>query len=194
MPASDCRPTAQIVLGLSRLVPRKGFDVLIRAVADLVPTHPDVVLVLAGSGRDRGRLERLARPRTARRCASWVGSPTRTWPRCTGWRTSSRWCAASRWFGLEQEGFGIVFLEAAAAGVPQVAGASGGAHEAVVDGVTGTVVRDPRSPAAVARALAALLDHPERRARFAAAGRLRVEAELTYDVLARRLADALAAV
>ena len=43
----------------------------------------------------------------------------------------------NRWFGLEQEGFGIVFLEAAAAGVPQLAGDSGGSHEAVIDGVTG---------------------------------------------------------
>jgi phosphatidyl-myo-inositol dimannoside synthase len=100
----------------------------------------------------------------------------------------------SRWVGLEQEGFGIVFLEAAAAGVPQVAGSSGGAHEAVVDGVTGTVVREPRSVAGVRRAIAALLDHPERRTRFADAGRRRVEQELTYDVLARRLADALATV
>ena len=49
----------------------------------------------------------------------------------------------NRWLGLEQEGFGIVFLEAAAAGVPQVAGASGGAGEAVVDGETGLVVRRP---------------------------------------------------
>ena len=183
----------QVVLGLSRLVPRKGFDVLIRAVADLVPTRPDVVLVLAGSGRDRGRLERLA----ARR-----GAPVRFLGRVAdedlaevhGLADVFAMVCRSRWFGLEQEGFGIVFLEAAAAGVPQVAGASGGAHEAVVDGVTGTVVRDPRSSGAVERSIAALLDHPERQARFAAAGRLRVADELTYDGLARRLADALAAV
>ena len=49
-------------------------------------------------------------------------------------------CCRSRWGGLEQEGFGIVFLEAAAAGVPSVAGDSGGAAEAVVDGETGVVV------------------------------------------------------
>jgi phosphatidyl-myo-inositol dimannoside synthase len=182
-----------IVLGLSRLVPRKGFDVVIRAVADLVPLHPDVVLVLAGSGRDRGRLERLAERHGAP--VRFVGRiPDEDLAEVHGLADVFAMVCRSRWFGLEQEGFGIVFLEAAAAGVPQVAGASGGAHEAVIDGVTGTVVRDPRSSAAVARSLAALLDHPERRARFAAAGRARVEAELTYDVLARRLADALAAV
>jgi phosphatidyl-myo-inositol dimannoside synthase len=183
----------QVVVGLSRLVPRKGFDVLIRAVADLVPTHPDIVLALAGSGRDRGRLERLALRHGAP--VRFLGRvPDADLAEVHGLADVFAMVCRSRWFGLEQEGFGIVFLEAAAAGVPQVAGASGGAHEAVVDGVTGTVVRDPRSAAAVARSVAALLDHPDRRARFAAAGRARVEAELTYDVLARRLADALAAV
>ena len=59
----------------------------------------------------------------------------------------------NRWGGLEQEGFGIVFAEAAAAGVPQVAGRSGGAHEAVVDGVTGVVVDHPRRANEVAGAV-----------------------------------------
>ena len=63
----------------------------------------------------------------------------------------------NRWGGLEQEGFGIVFLEAAACGVPQVAGASGGAAEAVVDGETGLVVDPPEDVDAVAEALASLL-------------------------------------
>ena len=63
----------------------------------------------------------------------------------------------NRWLGLEQEGFGIVFLEAAAAGVAQVAGASGGAGEAVVDGETGLVVRRPTDVGAVARAIGRLL-------------------------------------
>src|SRR6202007_522830 len=76
----------------------------------------------------------------------------------------------NRWGGLEQEGFGIVFLEAAAAGVPQVAGHSGGAHEAVVDGETGFVVDDePRAEHALAR----LLQDEALRARLGAAGRAR---------------------
>ena len=67
----------------------------------------------------------------------------------------------NRWFGLEQEGFGIVFLEAAAAGVPQIAGDSGGAPEAVLDGVTGLVVRRPEDPGALAEALRTLLADPD---------------------------------
>ena len=73
-------------------------------------------------------------------------------------------CCRDRWFGLEQEGFGIVFLEAAAAGVAPVAGRSGGADEAVVDGETGLVVDRTRGPGSRWRAaLARLLDDSELR-------------------------------
>ena len=97
----------------------------------------------------------------------------------------------SRWGGLEQEGFGIVFLEAAAAGVPQVAGQSGGSAEAVVDGETGLVVGDPGDVDAVTRALGALLDDPSRRAAMGRAARERAEREFAYEVLVERLAGAL---
>ena len=97
----------------------------------------------------------------------------------------------NRWLGLEQEGFGIVFLEAAACAVPQVAGASGGAAEAVVDGETGLVVDPPEDVQAVAGAIDSLLADPERARALGQAARRRVEAELTYDALAARLGDAL---
>jgi phosphatidylinositol alpha-1,6-mannosyltransferase len=97
----------------------------------------------------------------------------------------------NRWLDLEQEGFGIVFLEAAAAGVPQVAGRSGGADEAVIDGETGLVVGDPGDPGAVAHALRQLLMDDDRRTRMGRAARARVEESFGYGFLARRLADAL---
>ena len=161
------------MLGLSRLVPRKGFDRLIDAVGRLAPAHPDLVLAIAGSGRDRARLERRAERR---------GAPVRflgrvsddDLPQVHGAADVFAMICRNRWLGLEQEGFGIVFLEAAACGVPQLAGASGGSHEAVVDGVTGVVVRRPRSAGDVTRALAPLLDHPERRTRLGCAARDRV--------------------
>jgi phosphatidylinositol alpha-1,6-mannosyltransferase len=99
----------------------------------------------------------------------------------------------NRWAGLEQEGFGIVFLEAAACGVPQVAGDSGGAAEAVDDGVTGLVVRHPDDPREVAAAFERLLDDPLGRAHMALAGRDRAVAEFSYDVLAHRLGVSLGA-
>jgi phosphatidylinositol alpha-1,6-mannosyltransferase len=186
-------PDAMVVLGLSRLVPRKGFDVLLRAAADLRRSHPDLQVVIAGAGRDRARLERIAARSGAP--ARFVGRVSDDdLPRLHGCVDVFAMLCRNRWLGLEQEGFGIVFLEAAAAGVPQLAGASGGSHEAVVDGVTGSVVGRPRSVAETGRVLATLLDHPERRHRLGAAGRDRVECELTYDVLAGRLAEAIATV
>ena len=97
----------------------------------------------------------------------------------------------NRWAGLEQEGFGIVFVEAAACGVPQVAGASGGAAEAVVDGVTGFVIDDPEDVQAAADAFATLLDDPVRRAEMGRESRRRAVEEFTYDVLSRQLGETL---
>ena len=100
-------------------------------------------------------------------------------------------CCRDRWFGLEQEGFGIVFLEAAATGVAQIAGRSGGSDEAVVDGQTGLVVDRPQDSAAVAAELARLLDDPELRQRLGNQARRRAVSEFDYDKLARRLHEAL---
>ena len=97
----------------------------------------------------------------------------------------------NRWGGLEQEGFGIVFVEAAASGTPQLAGRSGGSHEAVVDGETGYVV-NPKSISEATSALMKMLDDAPLRARLGAAGRERCVTELSYDVLARTLSTTLA--
>jgi phosphatidyl-myo-inositol dimannoside synthase len=180
----------RLVVSVSRLVPRKGMDVLVRAAARLAPERPDLTVAIAGSGRDRARLERLV---------ARSGAPVRFLGRVPDERLPALYGSAdvfamlcrNRWAGLEQEGFGIVFLEAAACGVPQVAGDSGGAAEAVVDGETGLVVHDPDDSQAVAAALARLLDDDGLRRRLGTAARTRAAAELSYDILAERLAKAL---
>ena len=179
-------PDAPVILGLSRLVPRKGFDVLIDAGAVLAQRHPTLQIVIAGSGRDRSRLERRAR-----RC----GSPVRFLGRFDDDALPSMLASADvfamlcrdRWGGLEQEGFGIVFLEAAAAGVPSVAGRSGGSAEAVEDGVTGLVVDHPNDVGEVVAALDRLLGDAALRSRLGRAGRERAETDFTYDRLAVQL-------
>jgi phosphatidylinositol alpha-1,6-mannosyltransferase len=95
-------------------------------------------------------------------------------------------CCRDRWAGIEAEGFGIVFLEAAACAVPAVAGRSGGAHEAVVAGETGYVV-EPRDIRAVRSALGELFADPERRSRMGRAARERAVREYSYDRLVARL-------
>jgi phosphatidylinositol alpha-1,6-mannosyltransferase len=182
-----------LVVSVSRLVPRKGMDVLIEAANRLAPSYPDLTLVIAGDGRQRGRLERLAaRSPLHVRVLGRVGDDDRA--ALLGAADVFVMACRNRWFGLEQEGFGIVFLEAAAAGVPQIAGASGGAPEAVLHGVTGLVVDHPEDPGEVAEAVRALLADPTRRRRMGRAARARVVESFNTGVLASRLADALAGV
>ena len=129
-----------LVVSVSRLVPRKGMDVLIDAAVRLRPDVPDLTVAIAGRGRDSDRLAgRVAEYSAPVRLLGGVSDADL--PRLVGAADVFAMLCRNRWLGLEQEGFGIVFLEAAAAGVPQVAGRSGGAGEAVEDGVTGLVVR-----------------------------------------------------
>ena len=98
----------------------------------------------------------------------------------------------NRWGGLEQEGFGIVFIEAASCGIPQVAGDSGGAAEAVEHGwVPGLVIDDPENVQSVADAYEQLLNNDDLRASMAARSRQRIESDFAYDVLAQRLGETL---
>ncbi|CAN5740106.1 glycosyltransferase family 4 protein [soil metagenome] len=180
----------EVVVAISRLVPRKGFDVAIRAVAALRARRPDLVLAVAGGGRDERRLRRLAAELDAP--VQFLGRVSHDdLPRLYGCGDVFTMACRTRWGGLEQEGFGIVFVEAAACGVPQVAGESGGAAEAVQHGRTGLVVSEPDDWRPVAEAIETLLDDPAMRARMAKASRDRAVSEFSYDVLARRLGESL---
>jgi phosphatidylinositol alpha-1,6-mannosyltransferase len=182
----------RLITSVSRLVPRKGMDVLVRAAAQLAATgdHDDLTVAIAGSGRDRHRLDRLIE-RTGAPVRMMGRIPDRDLPDFYACGDIFAVCCRSRWGGLEQEGFGIVFLEAAASGIPSVAGESGGAAEAVVDGVSGSVVADPSDVDQVAAALGKLLDDPDLRRRQGEAARHRAVEEFSYEVLAARLRDAL---
>lgn len=183
-------PGGPLVVSVSRLVPRKGMDVLIEATSRLARTRPGLTLAIAGGGRDRDRLERLVNRFDAPvRFLGRVGDDDL--PGLYGCGDVFAMVCRNRWAGLEQEGFGIVFMEAAACAVPQVAGDSGGAADAVADGETGVVVRRPTDPAAVALALAGLIDRPEHVRRQGELARRRAVAEFSYDTLAARLDAAL---
>jgi len=93
---------------------------------------------------------------------------------------------------LEQEGFGIVFVEAAATGVAQIAGRSGGSHEAVQNGVTGFVVADSRSDDLLAKAIRTLMVDDDRRRAFARASRVAAVERFDWNILAARLSTELA--
>ncbi|MFZ9924048.1 MAG: glycosyltransferase family 4 protein [Ilumatobacteraceae bacterium] len=190
---------APLVVGVSRLVPRKGFDVAIRAVARLASAARDsgdasglaeITMLIGGTGREHARLQALI---------TELDAPVRLLGRVSdadlpalyGCADAFLMLCRNRWAGLEQEGFGIVFAEAAACAVPQIAGDSGGAADAVVDGVTGYVVSNPGSVDDVAERLSFLLKDANVRTRMGMAARARAVAEFDYSVLAARLANAL---
>lgn len=180
-----------VVASVSRLVHRKGMDVVVEAARRLAPSFPGLVVAIAGDGRQAGALAgQVAASKAPVRLLGRISEEEKV--DLLGAADVFVMACRNRWFGLEQEGFGIVFLEAAAAGVPQVAGDSGGAAEAVADGVTGLVVGRPEDPGEVAGALRRLLaDEPLRR-RMGDAARRRATTFFDYDRLAPRLAEALA--
>lgn len=179
-----------VVASVNRLVPRKGMDLLIDAVAEASQERPQLRLMIGGSGRSFDALQKQASDAGARvDVLGRLDDPDV--PLLYGAADMMAMLCHDRWRGLEQEGFGIVFLEAAAAGLPQIAGRSGGAAEAVVDGVTGVVIDDPTSTSSVARALIGLVDSVDLRHSLGSAARTRACETFDYDVLAARLQQAI---
>jgi phosphatidylinositol alpha-1,6-mannosyltransferase len=165
---------------VSRFVPRKGQERLIKAVARL---DTDVEVLLVGKGRSEEKLRKLA---------SSLGVSVRfevdvPWSVLPGmYQQMDVFCMAckSRWAGLEFEGLGLVFLEAASSGVPVLAGDSGGAPETVLPGETGFVVADVD---AIVEALEILLADPSAARRMGAEGRRFVEKNFTWERVIERL-------
>ena len=173
---------------ISRLVPRKGQDVLIAAMPQIRAAHPDAVLFLVGSGRDQARLQRLVQRAGVGEHVVMTGSaPTRELPAYYAATDIFAMPCRTRKRGLDVEGLGMVYLEAAATGKPVVAGNSGGAPEAVINGETGFVVADPRSVQAVAEPIIRLLNDTALAARLGGRGREWVREQWTW----RRQADLL---
>ena len=180
----------ELVVGVSRLVPRKGFDTLIRAAAALAPSRPHLRVVIGGKGRDAERLQKLIAQTHAP--VTMLGRVAdEDLPALYGCADISAMLCRSRWGGLEQEGFGIVFSEAAACGVPQLAGQSGGSAEAVEHGVTGVVLDEPSNVAKVARAINELLSNKDQLVAMSGASRQRALRDFDYEVLAAKLATVL---
>ena len=181
---------AELIVGISRLVPRKGFDLLIRAIARLAIEFPKLRLIVGGDGRDRARLERIARELMSP--TTFLGRVSDDdLPKLYGCADINAMLCRSRWMGLEQEGFGIVFAEAAACGVPQIAGRSGGASDAVDHNITGLIVEDPTRVDDVVSSLRRLLVDKSQLLKMGQASRLRAENLFDYDKLALKLGQVL---
>lgn len=181
-----------VVVCVSRLVPRKGQDVLVRALPRVQRLAPGTALLCVGGGPDASRLRRLAAEHGVGDDVVLTGSvPWRELPAHYDAGDVFAMPCRTRLGGLEVEGLGIVFLEASATGLPVVAGRSGGSPDAVQDGVTGHLV-DGRSVDQVADAVAGLLLDRDRARAMGRAGRDWVARQWRWDVLAQRLRALLA--
>ncbi|HEY3708997.1 MAG TPA: glycosyltransferase family 4 protein [Amycolatopsis sp.] len=182
------RPT---VVCVSRLVPRKGQDMLIRALPGLRERVPDAALLIVGGGPYRKHLTQLADELGVAEHVVITGSvPWSELPAHYNAGDVFAMPARTRGKGLDVEGLGIVYLEASATGLPVVAGTSGGAPEAVLDEVTGHVV-DGRDVGQLRETLAALLTDPVRARRMGEAGRDWVKENWRWDTMAARLSGLL---
>lgn len=182
------RPT---VLCLSRLVPRKGQDALIKALPSIRRRVDGAALVIVGGGPYLDALRKLASDCGVAEHVTFTGGvQAAELPAHHALADVFAMPCRTRGAGMDVEGLGIVFLEASATGVPVIAGLSGGAPETVRHNKTGLVV-DGRSVDEVAEAVAELLGDPERAAAMGAAGREWVTSQWRWDTLAARLADLL---
>ncbi|MBV2355580.1 glycosyltransferase family 4 protein [Streptomyces sp. J2-1] len=176
-----------VVVCVSRLVPRKGQDTLIRAMPAVLASVPDAVLLIVGGGPYEADLRRLAHDTGVSASVRFTGAvPWADLPAHYGAGDVFAMPCRTRRRGLDVEGLGIVYLEASATGLPVIAGDSGGAPDAVLDGETGWIVRGS-SPSDSADRIVTLLDDAELRRRMGARGRAWVEERWRWDLLAGRL-------
>jgi len=179
---------APIMLTVARLVPHKGQDVGIRALAMLSHDFPTLRYIMVGEGHDEHRLRALARDLGVSDKVGFVGA-MRDDELPEAYATSTIYLGASRVDrDINVEGFGISFLEAGASGIPSVAGDSGGVRSAVRDGETGLVV-PPTDVDAIADAIRSLLLSADRRKLMGVAARRAVETHYNWDRVARDTRD-----
>ncbi|WP_328948257.1 glycosyltransferase family 4 protein [Streptomyces sp. NBC_00184] len=180
-----------VVVCVSRLVPRKGQDTLILAMPAILAEVPDAVLLVVGGGPYAGELKKLAADTGVLDSVRFTGPvPWEELPAHYGAGDVFAMPCRTRRGGLDVEGLGIVYLEASATGLPVVAGDSGGAPDAVLDGETGWVVRGGSAEEPAER-IVALLGDAELRRRMGERGRAWVEEKWRWDLLAEKLRELL---
>ena len=185
------RPQARLVLSVGNLVERKGHDIVIRALASLPQALHDVLYLIAGDGPHRAILEALALSVGVADRVVFLGRvPTAELPLLYSAASVFIMASRERADHCDVEGFGIVFIEAAACGAPTIGGRSGGIEDAVLDQVTGLLV-DPNDPQAVAESLVHLLSNEHLALQLGEAARLRAIADFSWASFGRSVESIL---
>jgi phosphatidylinositol alpha-1,6-mannosyltransferase len=160
-----------VIVCVGRLVHRKGQDRLIEAMPEILTSRPNAVLVLVGEGPYKSKLVKLVHSLGIEESVRFIGRVQYSaLPAHIQLGDLFAMPSRSRFFGLEVEGLGIVYLEASSCGVPVIAGASGGAPDAVLEGETGVVVNGS-DVHAIADTVVNLLNKPELRRQMSERGR-----------------------
>jgi phosphatidyl-myo-inositol dimannoside synthase len=175
----------RLILTHGRLDPRKGHDMVIRALPDVIRSHPDTSYLITGAGPNEEALKVLVGKLGLENYVCFGGQiPAEFVPAL--YQACDIFVMASRQIGHNVEGFGIACLEAAAAGRPVVAGRSGGTSDAISDGITGFLV-DPKDPCEIGARLIQLLGDRSLRERLGNAGRQRVQQNFDTEAFGRRI-------
>ncbi|MFZ5918250.1 MAG: glycosyltransferase family 4 protein [Chloroflexota bacterium] len=191
LPALESRPASWTLLTVARLVWRKGQDTVIRALPRILERVPQAHYLIVGSGPDTDGLRALAADLGVSGHVTFAGRVSDAdlpayYRACDAFVMPTR----PSHDGSEVEGFGIVYLEAAAAGKPVIGGRAGGVADAVLDGQTGLLV-DPSSVDQVAEAVLSLALNPALARRLGEAGRERVRREFSAETFAARVSGVL---
>ena len=172
----------KIIISVGRLVHRKGQDKLIEAMPDVLRKIPNAHLLIVGVGPYKNHLEKLVNKLSIKENVTFAGRIM--YDRLPSYLSAADLFAMpsrSRFFGLEVEGLGIVYLEASACGIPVLAGNSGGAPDAVLEGVTGLCV-DGTNVAEIASAVIEICSDAERASHMGAAGRNWIVDQWRWDI------------
>ncbi len=181
----------KIIISVGRLVHRKGQDKLIEAMPEVLRKIPNAHLLIVGEGPYKNHLEKLVNKLSLKENITFAGRIM--YDRLPSYLSAADLFAMpsrSRFFGLEVEGLGIVYLEASACGIPVLAGNSGGAPDAVLEGVTGFCV-DGTNVAEIASAVIEICSDAERASHMGAAGRNWIVDRWRWDIWSKEFNELL---
>jgi phosphatidylinositol alpha-1,6-mannosyltransferase len=181
----------KVIVSVGRLVHRKGQDTLIAALPEILQHHPTAHILMVGEGPYRDHLQKLVIKYKIESAITFIGRIQYSeLPRYISAGDIFAMPSRSRLAGLEVEGLGIVYLEASSCGLPVIAGKSGGAPDAVLEGVTGITV-DGKSAKDVAKAVISLLDNPEESRQMGIAGRNWIKSNWRWQIWADAFSNIL---
>lgn len=181
-----------VIISVGRLVHRKGQDQLINALPEIKKSIPDVILLIVGEGPHRHELDKLVIKHKMEESVKFVGRVSyQDLPKYLSTSDVFAMPSRDRLFGLEVEGLGIVYLEASACELPVIVGRSGGATDALIEGVTGISV-DGQNSKEIASAAVKLLSDKKLAKKMGKSGRKWIESEWSWTIWSKRFSDLIA--